>query len=70
MAPNSISEDWQIFVQSILGREMLPNWDEMWATLKQEALRRDLLKVKLYGSNNNSGSKPKVEDEDNTTLAS
>ena len=48
----------------------MANWDEMWATLKQEELRRDLLKVKLDGSNNNSGLKPKVEEEGNTTLSS
>eukprot|EP00253_Pinus_taeda_P004583 PITA_04583 len=47
----------------------LPNWDEMWAALKQEEPRRDLLKVKLDGSSNNSGLKPKVEEEYNTTLA-
>ena len=40
----------------------------MWATLKQEELRRDLVKVKLDESNNNSGSKPK--EEENAALAS
>ena len=48
----------------------MPNWDEMWAALKQEELRRDLLKVKLGRSSSSSGSKPKVEEEDNTTLTS
>lgn len=66
---NFISDEWQVFMQSILGRTILPNWGEMWATLKQEELRRDLLKVKLDRSNNSSGSKPNVEEEDNTTLA-
>ena len=47
----------------------MPNWVEMWATLKQEALRRDLVKVKLDGSSNSSESKPK-EEEDNVALAS
>jgi len=46
----------------------------MWAALKHEELRRDLLKallkVKLDESSSNNGSKPKVEEEDNTTLAS
>ena len=65
---NSVSDEWQVFVQSILGRAALPNWDEMCATLKQEELRRDLVKCKLDGSNN-SGSKPK-EEEENATLAS
>jgi len=42
----------------------------MWAALKQEELRRDLVKVQLDGSSNNNGSKPKEEEEDNETLAS
>ena len=66
---NSFSEEWQVFVQSILGRAALPNWDEMWATLKQEELRRDLVKVKIDGSNNSSALKPK-EEEENATFAS
>jgi len=70
LALNSVSDEWQIFVKSILGRAALPNWDEMWAALKQEELRRDLVKVKLGGSSNSSGSKAKVEEEDKTTLAS
>ena len=70
MTLNGVSDDWQVFVQSIMGRAALPIWDEMWATLKQEDLRRDLLKVKLDKSSNNSGSKPKLEEEDNTALAS
>jgi len=40
----------------------------MWEALKQEELRRDLVKYKLDGSNN-SGSKPK-EEEETATLAS
>jgi len=68
LALNSISEEWQVFVQSILGRATLLNWDEMWVALKQEELRRDLVKCKLDESNN-SGSKPK-EEEENATLAS
>ena len=47
LALNSVSGEWQVFVQSILGRATLPNWDEMWVALKQEELRRDLVKVKL-----------------------
>ena len=45
------------------------NWDEMWVALKQEELRRDLFKVKLEKSSNNSGLKTK-EEEDNAILAS
>jgi len=40
----------------------------MWAALKQEELRRNLVKCKLDGSSS-SGSKPKELDE-NATLAS
>jgi len=69
LALNSVSDEWQAFVQSILGRAALLNWDEMWATLKQEESRRDLVKVKLDGSSSSSGSKPK-EEEDNAALAS
>lgn len=67
-ALNFISNDWQIFVQSILGREALPNLDKMWAALKQEELSRHLLKVKLDRRSSGSRSKPKVE-EDNVALA-
>jgi len=41
----------------------------MWATLKQEELRRDLVEAKLDRSNNNSELKSK-EEEENATLAS
>jgi len=34
LALNSVSEEWKIFVQSILGREALPDWDSMWVALK------------------------------------
>ena len=47
----------------------MPGWEEMWAALQQEELRRDLAKCKLDGSNND-GSKVKQEEEENATLAS
>ena len=65
---NSVSYEWQVFFQSIMGKATLLNWDEMWAALKQEELRRDLVKCKLDGSSS-SGSKPK-EEENNAALAS
>jgi len=68
LALNSISEEWQVFVQSILSRAALPEWEGMWVTLKQEEVRRDLVKCKLDESSN-SGSKPK-EEEENATFAS
>ena len=65
---NSVSEDYQVFVHSILGRERLPGWEAMWAALQQEEMRRDLLKIHL--EDGSSGSKVKKEEEDNTALAS
>ena len=51
-----------------MGRERLPSWEEMWATLQLEELRRDLVKVNL---NDCSGSSTKTkEDEENAALAS
>ncbi len=47
---NGVSDEWQVFVQSILGKERLPSWEEMWATLQQEELRRDLVKVNLMAA--------------------
>ena len=33
IALNAVSEDWETFVQSILGRAALPSWADMWAIL-------------------------------------
>ena len=33
LALNSVLQDWQVFVQSILGRDTLPRWDKIWANL-------------------------------------
>jgi len=68
IALNGVLNEWLVFVQSILGREKLPSWEEMWVALQHEDLRRDLVKVNLSGSNG-SGSKMK-EEEENATLAS
>ena len=40
MALNVVSEEWETFVQSILGRATLPSWEDMWAILRQEEIRR------------------------------
>ena len=64
---NSISEDYQVFVKSILGRESLPGWEAMWAALHQEELRRVLLKIHLEDGHSNS--KFKKEEYDSTALA-
>ena len=37
---NAVSEDWEVFVQSILGRSALPDSEEMWVALRQEEIRR------------------------------
>lgn len=34
LALNSISKEWKAFLQSILGREKLSNWEGMWAALQ------------------------------------
>ena len=65
LALYSVSEEWQ-FVQSILGREILPRWDRMWADLQQEELRRDLMKSSISGSNSRS---KQVKEEENVALA-
>lgn len=39
-ALNAVTEDWETFVQSILGRASLPSWEEMWASLRQEEIKR------------------------------
>ena len=40
IALNAVSEDCEVFVQSILGRETLLDWEEMWVALHQEEIRR------------------------------
>ena len=44
LALHPVLEKWQVFVQSILGRERLSDWEGMWATLQQEEIRRDIVK--------------------------
>ena len=62
---NTVSEDWELFVQSILGRATLPDWEEMWATLHRE----EIIRISKVGSNN-KGIKIKKEEEEDATLAS
>ena len=35
-ALNAVTEEWEMFVQSILGKAALPSWVDMWAILRQE----------------------------------
>ena len=39
-ALNAVMDEWETFVQSILGRVDLPDWDNLWAILRQEELRK------------------------------
>ena len=62
---NAILEDLEVFVQSILGRATLPDWEEMWAALRQEEIRR----VTKTGSSS-KGIRNKEEEEVDVSLAS
>jgi len=62
---NAVSKEWEVFVQSILGRATLPNWEEMWVALRQEEIRR----VTKMGSSN-KGIIIKKEEEVDFALAS
>ena len=64
-ALNAVSEDWETFVQSILGRASLLAWEELWATLCQEEIRR----LTKMGSNN-KWVRIKKEEEEDAALAS
>lgn len=65
---NNISEEWQVFVQSILGRNKLPDWERVWVDLQQDEMRRDLVKSAISGS---SSSGVEIEkEEENAALAS
>ena len=39
-ALNAVTDEWETFVQSILGRADLPDWESLWLILRQEELRR------------------------------
>ena len=69
IALNVVSKEWQVFVQSILGRETLPRLDRMWVDFQPRELRWDLVNNTLSGSNHN-GTKAKVKEEENATLTS
>jgi len=64
-AMNAVSEDWETFVQSILGRATLPSWEEMWAALRREEIRR-LNKAGSCGK----GVRIKKEEKEDAALAS
>ena len=64
-ALNAVSEDWETFVQSILGKVTLPSWEAMVVALRQEEIRR-LTKARSSGK----GIRVKKEDEEDAALAS
>lgn len=64
-ALNVVIEDWETFVQSILGKASLPSWEEMWAALRQEEIRT----LTKKGSSDR-GARVKKDDEEDATLAS
>lgn len=66
LALNNLSQDWQVFVQSILDRDKLPKWDKMWADLQQHEMRQDLVKSTISGSS----EMKQVKEEETVALAS
>ena len=64
-ALNAITDEWETFVQSILGRADLPDWDNFWSILRQEELCRFTKRQHSPGL-----SKVKKEDEEHAALAS
>lgn len=62
---NAVSEDWEVFVHSKLGRSSLPDWEELWAALRQEEMRRV---TKAWSSG--KGVRIKKEEEEDAALAS
>ena len=64
-ALNAVSENWEVFVQSILGKTNLADWEELWATLRQEEIRR----VSKVGSSR-KGVRIKKEEKEDVALTS
>ena len=63
-ALNAVTDDWETFVQSILGRQDLPSYDIMWAILRQEEICR------MTKSQTSIGSSKVKEEEEDAALAS
>ena len=64
-ALNTVSEEWETVFQSILSRGDLPDWEELWAALRQEEIRR----LTKAGSSD-KGVRIKKEEEEDAALAS
>ena len=58
IALNSVTEEWETFVQGILGRTTLPSWEDMWAAPRQEEIRQW-----TKARSSNKGIKVKEEEE-------
>ena len=65
IALNAVTDEQETFVQSILCRANLPDWDSLWSIFRQEELRKFTKKQYNTGS-----SKGKKEDEEYVALAS
>lgn len=64
-ALNAVTNEWETFVQSILGREALPSWANMWEILCQEEIKRF-----TRGQSSSGGLKVEKEDDEYVALAS
>lgn len=53
-----LSKSWHNYLNSLNGREKLPNWERLWSNLVQEEFKR----------NNRDETSSKAEDEDNFAL--
>jgi len=65
IALNTVFEESETFIQSILGRAILVRWEELWAVLCQKEIKR----LTMAGSSN-KGTQVKKEEEEDATLAS
>ena len=57
---NGVTQQWTVFVQTIIGRENMATWDRLWDDLTQEETRRGY----LQGSSSHHR-----DDEENVALA-
>ena len=57
---NGVSQQWTVFVQTIIGRENIPTWDRLWDDLTQEEIRRGFVQ---------GNSSHQRDDEENVALA-
>jgi hypothetical protein len=58
-ALNGVSKQWVIFVEGIVAREKLPNWERLWDDFVQEETQRGYV----------HGSSSKGHEEENVALA-